>query len=225
MASGPIAALNAARCRIHVVDVEGELGLHLPARYVPKQWKHNQYAVEHWLRRALESHPWRTYDADSADVIFAAANLSMWCVAGKTYSRRRLWESVFHPKHGARRIVQLDRARARGTPVFVSLQFEGTCGQAHLGRALPKGLLLLREEIRPQDGTQRQIVSPFVVSRPPWLIKATDAAGQSMAITPWAERKLLFFAGRAHICARTVDTGEHDPASACAIGTPGRCSS
>ena len=45
----------------------------------------------------------------------------------------------------------------------------------------------------PKSKRARTIVTPFVVSKPPWLV-GSAAAGAPAAV-PWDERELLFFAG------------------------------
>ena len=144
--ASPAALLAASRCNIFLVDLESVLDFNLPARYTPRNWEHNQYAVELWLRRAIENHPWRVADPASADVTFAAANLSMWCIAGKTFSRRKLWSATFHPTPGAKRAIP---EAASAAPVFVATQYEGACGKAYIPtrKELEPNIIALREEM------------------------------------------------------------------------------
>ena len=179
---------NATPCSIYVVDLERATGMTLPPRYTPSTWYHNQYAVELWLRRAIENHPWRVSDPSKADLIFAAANFSMWCVAMKRFSRRRLWEAAFHPeKQGKPRVMPDVRV-----PVFIALQYEGACGPAPFMSGREPHHILLREEIGPYEHTDRNIVSPFLVSKPRWLVGDDPMPFQ---LKRWDERKLIFFAG------------------------------
>ena len=149
----PAAILNGTQCNIHVVDIEDALTFHLPARYTPAGWEHNQYAVELWLRRAIENHPWRVHDPAQADVIFAAANFSKWCVAGKTFSRRRLWEAAFHPKAGKARIFPENMS----TPIFVATQYEGARIAVRLQCDLGSMLLVASRESTSGSGLTKSV--------------------------------------------------------------------
>ena len=199
LASDLASLLNASACQIHVVDMEQAAKMMLPARYTPTHWEHNQYAVELWLRRAIENSRWRVKDVESADLIFAAANLSMWCVIGKAFSRRRLWDAAFHPelktsKSPLDHPVLPQSGPASALPVFVARQFEGTCGPAENGKRLPQNLLLLQDEVSTTEvNLHARLVSPFVVSKPPWLVRATTPPDGPPP--PWASRKLIFSAG------------------------------
>ena len=194
----------AMRCSFFVLDVERATGLHMPEQYRPSDWEHNQYAVELYLRRAAEMHPWRVSNAESADVVFAAANFSQWCVAGRTGLRRKLWTAIFHAPANATPVLPKVAA-----PVFVARQYDGACGgPAEGGKALPANLILLQEEVdapaqrlagassassERAGELQRRLVSPFVVSRPDWLVG--DGTPPPSVTLAWHERKLLFFAG------------------------------
>ena len=68
--------------------------IQLPPRYTPKRWQHHQHSMELWMQNALQRHPWRTHSVESADVIYVAANFSMWCIAGKHYSTRKVWAAM-----------------------------------------------------------------------------------------------------------------------------------
>lgn len=73
-----VSGLAASSCRIYVYDAHHAADMQLPPRYTPTRWEHNQYAVELWLQRALEAHPWRVSSLADADLIVVAANFSMW---------------------------------------------------------------------------------------------------------------------------------------------------
>ena len=161
----------------------------MPARYTPKQWEHNQYAVEFWLRRAMEDHPWLVDDPAKADLIFGAANFSMWCVAGKTFSRRRLWDAVFLPKPGAKSPIP---AASKGTPIFIAKQYEGACGPADFTKPAPRNVIMLQEEVKAEEALHTHLVSPFLVSKPPWLVGEAPLPSEP---PPWHARKSIFFAG------------------------------
>ena len=105
---------------------------------------------------------------DQADITFAAANLSMWCIAGKVRTRRSLFDRVFRdspllPQH-------------QHALIFLAEQHVGSCGAAQVrgrGSTMRKDIIRLQEELawRP-DGRHEDlgVVSPFVVSRPGWLV-------------------------------------------------------
>ena len=156
------------------------------ARYTPTNWIHNQYAVELWLQRSLANHPWVVRNASNADAIVIAANFSMMCVAGKgQHSARVLWKAMLADANAL--------GGVGGAPKIVLLQYNG-CTQPWTGSSLPKDVLILREFAPDKPSKRaRTIVTPFVVSKPPWLV-GSAAAGAPAAV-PWDERELLFFAG------------------------------
>ena len=176
--------LSSHGCSIHMLDLEVATNNRLPKRYTPTNWLHNQYAVELWLRHAIENHSWHERDPAKADVIFASANFSMWCVVGKSFSRRRLWDAAFHPK---------PLPLLASKPVFIARQYEGACGPAEMGKPIPSNVILLQEEVN-GDGygvMHKRLVSPFLVSKPPWLV----GEGTPPPVPPWRKRKDIFFAG------------------------------
>ena len=84
-------------CSIYVHDLHLASNFHLKQGVEPIGWEHNQYATELWLQRALRQHPWRVATPDAADIIFVAANLSLYCVVSM-YKQRSLWMKLqrFH---------------------------------------------------------------------------------------------------------------------------------
>ena len=68
------------------------------ASYAPGSWEHNQYAVELWLQRAVRDHPWRVDSVAKADAILIDSNFSMWCVARKMFSARRVWKGMLEDR-------------------------------------------------------------------------------------------------------------------------------
>ena len=190
----PVSALQP--CSIYVHDVHQAHAFHLPEEVVPPSWEHTQYATELWLQRALHEHPWRVANPEAADLIFVAANLSLYCVVSM-YKQRALWskmtgDAFLYPPSAVR--------NGSGKPnKFVTLQYQG-CKPPWTGGRKPQDLILLKEYV---TGDRRKaVVSPFVVSRPPWLVgsqaqRGTRTGARSMPPTavPWGSRKLIFFAG------------------------------
>ena len=80
-----------------------------------------------------------------------------------------------------------------GLPDAELRRYEGACGTAYNGRSLPGNFLLLREELTLEERTHlaRRVISPFLVSKPPWLVGAAPAPPSPA----WRDRKLIFFAG------------------------------
>ena len=66
----------------------------MPERYTPVAWAHNKFSAEAWLQRALRHHPNRVSNPAEADYVFLAANFSMMCRAGKSFTARFLWQKM-----------------------------------------------------------------------------------------------------------------------------------
>lgn len=182
-------------CSIYVHDVHAANGFHLPADDVPAGWEHGQYATELWLQRALRQHPWRVTSPEAADVIFVAANFSLYCVVSM-YKQRALWskmttDALLYPTTST-------NGSLPGPSKFVTLQYQG-CKPPWVTSRKPSDVILLKEYVT--GDPRRAVVSPFVVSRPPWLVGSQSASAQarSAAARPapvaWGSRKLIFFAG------------------------------
>jgi hypothetical protein len=191
-------------CRIFVRNIAADTGLRLANRYVPGNWVHNQYAVEWYLQKALLapwSHPWVVDNSDAADVVFVAANFSMMCLAGKSYSIARLWKRASETGALGRRKKE---AWDSEPPLFVPAQY-AACPLPIAGPdwegSTARSVIVLRESasVVPTDrrGILGLVVSPFVVSRPAWLVGATSDADKEWPPEndSWRERKLLFTAG------------------------------
>ena len=100
--------------------------------------------------------------------------------------KEELWRRLMaHPT--------LVEARRRSVPVVLTAT-NNECAPPWTGRgqALPPGVLLLMT----QDRTRRpyDAVVPLALAAPPWLVGEPGAAPPSPPL-PWAERRLLFFAG------------------------------
>ena len=145
--------------------------------------------------------------ADAADLILLEANYSMMCRAGKMFSGRFVWQKM----NDALGVVPKGRAKEQpGTPpsppppmhawlrgtertpkAFVLTDNE--CQPPWTGSRIKKGLIKLTDH----NPNANDIVAPFVLSKPWWLVgadkKPTDSAAPSLV--PWASRKLIFFAG------------------------------
>ena len=147
-------------CNIHVVDLEAAVNVHLPANAQPppKDWEHSQYSVEHWLRRAVEHHPWRVADAEKADLIFAAANFTLWCVIGNQAARKKLWEAAV--------VGLLGTPRYGRAPIFIARQVRQPGSE--LGTFTFLGLLL--------------------TSRVRSLVRASSTRALAAQRTPWTPR-------------------------------------
>ena len=83
---------SSTACRVFVHTV----GSAAPPNEVPRDWEFNKYSAELHLQRLLghPQHPWLTRSADAASFVFIAANLSLWCAAGRAYGARRLLRRI-----------------------------------------------------------------------------------------------------------------------------------
>ena len=92
--NSPTAWLARERCNVYLWDVANATDTHLPPKYTPHNWLANKFSAELWVQRALVSHPWRVAAPEDADLILLAANFSMYCRAGKSYSARFFWRKL-----------------------------------------------------------------------------------------------------------------------------------
>ena len=172
-------------CRIYVHKVPTFLN----ESKVPRGWLNNQYAVELWLERALERHPWRVASPAFADLVVVQANFSLLCFAGKSYRRRTVWDSL------------MDSAvmRSGQVPAFVQIQYAHCPDPWHFATPRKQGrverpkdmVMLLDGPGRKYNDRFVNVVSPFVVSKPAQLVD-----GDASTASQWATRsRLLFFAG------------------------------
>ena len=89
---------------------------------------------------------WRAAAPSRADVVFAAANLSLMCVAGKAYSARSLWQHGMTPSALELDTTNATSARAIRRPppmTVVSLQYRQGCMLPWTVGSLQPGLVLL----------------------------------------------------------------------------------
>lgn len=62
---------------------------------VPHEWEFSKYSAELHLQRGLVApDPRLTSSAETASLVFVAANLSLWCAAGRAYGARRLLRRI-----------------------------------------------------------------------------------------------------------------------------------
>ena len=92
--NSPTSWLARERCNVYLWDVANATDTHLPPKYTPHNWLANKFSAELWVQRALVSHPWRVAAPEDADLILLAANFSMYCRAGKSYSARFFWRKL-----------------------------------------------------------------------------------------------------------------------------------
>ena len=193
------ALLNERRCNIFFYDAVERLNYgRLRPERIPANWNaDHRYSTELWLQRALKDHPWRVRTVEEADVIFVAANFSMYCYMNKLFTGRMLWKRIISDPL----LWQASRGASRTPPKAVTLQYPSCPPWLGTNNTKPDGVLLLTEYKRPddvrKDGTtwrrhgQKSAVTPFVVSKPGWLSGSAPAP----ATVPWRERKLLFYTG------------------------------
>ncbi len=223
--------LASQRCKVGVVE-ERQV---LPARYMPREWSHHQYAFEHHLLRAARHSPWLVA-AGEAELLVVGANFSLFCQAHKTFSRRRVWYDMLHD----RRLWPNASAAswAVGAPVLIPLQ-SAECGAPWadtVGSFRPRNSLLLEEFVPARQHDGSRIVSPFVVSRPEWLVGSEVSAAAPLRV-PWKSRKLLFFAGHVpklfqstlryslwkQLHSRTSEATVRSPTIRCTVGSYETC--
>ena len=174
--------LEAQRCKIYVHERKQPLAAHRQ----PRSWQHHQYAMEHYLAAAARASPWRVGSPSEADMTLVVANYSLFCVAGKAFARRANWYNMLQDRQIW---PNASTARWRDGTVLIATQ-SVACGVPWadtVGSFRPRNTLLLQETSRGPE----TIVSPFVVSRPAWLVGDAEPP----VVVPWAERKVLFFAG------------------------------
>ena len=176
-------------------------GFRLPDRYVPKSWMTNKFSAERWLQIAMHTHPWRAARASSADLILLEANFSMSCRANKMFSGRFLWQKMNGaialppkvPKPGAPpvQLHQVLKGSEHVPKAYVLTDNE--CMPPWTGSRRMKGLV----ELTDQNPHGNDILAPFVLTKPWWLVGATRRPMDAAAPTPivWHQRRLLFFVG------------------------------
>lgn len=179
----PAACANAAGCSVR--DPSWALAAERASTPVPPAWEDNQYAAELWLQRSLARHPWRVGSSAQSDVVFVAANMSLFCFVGRAAYRHSVY---FH----------LKRTGWLGPvpPKFLTVQY-GRCKAPWklegLSGEWPVGVHALLDRV--PERRRGAVISPFVVSQPAWLVAAGGAGAGAPAAVPWAARKLVFFAG------------------------------
>ena len=98
---------------------------------VPHEWEFSKYSAELHLQRGLVApDPRLTSSAETASLVFVAANLSLWCAAGRAYGARRL----------LRRILD-DPLVQRPAPPKVLVVSNTECWQQMLHGVCPAALL------------------------------------------------------------------------------------
>ena len=192
--NSPTSWLARERCNVYLWDVANATDTHLPPKYTPHNWLANKFSAELWVQRALVSHPWRVAAPEDADLILLAANFSMYCRAGKSYSARFFWRKLL-PLMGYTgkptpllRAPALGNATARTPKLLVLTDNECTSPTSHTWK--PREVLGITDH----GPGAYDAVAPFVLSRPPWLV-AAGAADQSAAQGAWDARPLVFFTG------------------------------
>lgn len=144
---------------------------------VKRRWAESQYATELWVKRALLRSPLRVDNASAADLIFIATNYSMWCEVGRVRAAHGLLQEALRQHLGS------ISSRAKFGSIF---QFFACLPPEH------KQMVALLETVDAPKRQEHHSVSPYVVSRPDWLV------GLSMPpqrLRAWSERPLLFMAG------------------------------
>eukprot|EP00900_Chrysochromulina_parva_P022271 jgi/Chrpa1/4678/Chrysochromulina_OHIO_Genome00001508-RA len=194
------------------------MNFHLPERYTPKNWMTNKFSAEMWLQHSMRTHPWRATSAADADLVLLEANFSMLCRAGKMFSGRFMWQKMnvalgMQPPKSSK-----SSKSGRPLPTAVSSTDVGDAAPAvhkYLRGAerVPKAYVLTDNECMPpwtgskrmkglieltdQGPHENDVLAPFVLTKPWWLVGGTR--GPSDAPAPaevaWGQRRLLFFAG------------------------------
>jgi hypothetical protein len=192
------------------------MNFHLPERYTPKNWMTNKFSAEMWLQRSMRTHPWRATSAADADLVLLLANFSMLCRAGKMFSGRFMWQKMnvalgMQPPKSSKStksgrplptttVSSADAAPAvheylRGSEQVPKAYVltDNECLPPWTGSKRMKGLI----ELTDQGPHGNDVLAPFVLTKPWWLVGGTR--GPSDAPAPaevaWGQRRLLFFAG------------------------------
>ena len=197
------AALQHRSCSVYGFDTATATKFYLPARYTPRSWITNKFAVELWLQHALVTHPWAVPAASRADLVLIEANFSMACRAGKMFSGRFMWQKMNDalgvkpktksgtPPSPPRPVHELLRGAEKVPKAFVLTDNE--CQPPWTGSRRMKGLI----EMTDHNPSANDVLAPFVLSRPWWLVGGPRGPNDAdkPTLVPWNERKLLFFAG------------------------------
>ena len=161
-------------------------------------WREDQYAVHWWVQRALQSYPWRVQSPAEADVIYFNSSLTY---GDGRFSLRRvgvqqnpLGSAVQELTHqiGLMYPEGSDSALRRCGAVWFATSFNQRYGKHTKIRPSPC-IRFVREVMWGAGEFGLPLVAPFVVASPSWLTSDTSSARRKLV--PWAERKLLFFAG------------------------------
>jgi hypothetical protein len=193
--------LATERCRIFRFDVSDAAHTRLPDRYTPKDWPQNKFSAELWLARALRHHPWAVDNASQADLVLMETNLSMACRAGKQFSGRAMWKHM-STSMGYKNQNQTLHPGMHGSESAVKavILTHKECPPPWVGHGVPPGLSKMVDH----GPGKFDIIAPFVLSKPPWLVGARNRSRPHHAArvhprapqqVPWTQRRLLFFAG------------------------------
>ena len=193
------------RCGVYVAQLEASASMTARA----SRHASSVIGVHYWLQQALKDHPWRVGSADAADIIIVNASFSATTVAEKA-----TYDAALRELHNC---SSCTRCRNGYTP---PLRFAvGDCKQAecasrqHLAaRFLPTAASTddhggprtiwikdYREKWHPGPAfdadASTEMLTPFVVSAPSWLVSSSGVPPPSHEFIPWVQRKLLFFSG------------------------------
>jgi len=158
------------------------------ALVAPKDWPNaTRGGQEHWLHHSLRSHPWRTYDIDSADVVLISANFALLCSLGMRFGVRGQWSRVM------RNAPALLASAINGTfpRPRVATFLESACGAPWALSKLQTHVLSVRDLAEAAG----DVVAPPVLAGSQWLATASGDTGGESSSSSWRHAPLLFFAG------------------------------
>ena len=164
-------------CRIFVASaphLRDEMALSATARRTAGVWKHASHAVSYWIHQSLACHPWRTHEAEQADLVYVDSLYDYRC-------------SVQHLDGWPGRVQWLAALNAtrpmRSLAAYIS-SFLSPCWLREFSREFVS--------LHEHAGREEVLVAPFVVSKPAWLVNERQPVPWALAASGHVERLVLF---------------------------------
>jgi hypothetical protein len=204
------AALLSRRCNVFVAtDLRSTRNIPSWSGY---EARNQTVGVHYWLQSALQAHPWRVTDARKADVVFVNASFAyvphsllhagLPAVLREAFSCSATGASPHHCASAAGLPTHSHSCRPLRFATGECSQQECSPRNARLAQAAEDGssVVWVKDFVHRTSGaywnTSNELVAPFVVYQPWWLVSARGASAVPAGYTtPWDERKLVFFAG------------------------------
>ena len=202
------------RCRVYVAQSNASLHLaedeSTDAERVTVD-PHGVYSVHRWMQRALVAHPWRVPTHADAEVVYFNAS----------FTYRHPWRYPAMRDLRREAPVECQVAMNEHTSISTLASTTTASGIPHVTGAAPE--LFAMGIAQPTNGRRlpglpacahfhwmsvvradaSDVIVPHVLASPGWLVDDAAARGSAPALArevshllkPWAEQKLVFFAG------------------------------